>query len=821
VNRQVLRFAGYRFRATFARTWGGGLAIVLLIGLLGGVGLGALSGARRTQSSFSTYLASTNPSDLGVAAFTPSPRDFTAAIRHLPLVRKVAGFVSYDAEMLPARGAPIELLPSVSLVGSLGGEFFDQDRFRVIEGHMADPRRADEVMVSEVAAQVLHLHVGEVLTLRIGANPGGPGKRTRLIVVGIGLLNNQVVQDNIERLPSYIVATPRLTAALPLGTAATRWYEIQVQGGSRNVPAVEREVFNHIPAYIVFHVTSVFAAQAELAIKPDAIALWGFGVIAALAGLLLALQAISRQLQARKQDLAVLRAIGADPTMTTSDGLIATLGAVVVGSVLAVIVDVALSPLSPIGPARRVFPTRGVNLDWTIIGLGLAVLFGGLGVMTVVIAYRGTPHRGARRGAFASRPSAVARGVASAGLPPSAAVGVHFALEPGAGNSSPVRSALLGAVLAVLTVVATLTFGSSLSTLLSHPALYGWTWDSVLDSSLGYGPVPPKAQKMLDHDPEVAAWTGVTFFTMQLDGVAAPVLFVDAPAAFSPPILSGHVLTAPDQIVVGAATLVELHKRVGDHVLVSYGTAAQSLSRSLLIVGTTTLPAIGISEGLHTSMGTGALVPNAAFPMLSEQGYPAQCNGPNMALVRFRKGVAPAAADASLRHIAAAANAEFTSASSSNACSLLVSVLGVQQPAQIRDYGTVGASPAVLASGLAGGAIVALGFTLVASVRRRRRELALLKALGFTQRQLAATISWQASVAGVVGVVVGLPLGIALGRWLWSLFAAEVFAVPRPSVPVGSLVLVAVGALALVNVVAALPGLSAARTRIALVLRAE
>jgi len=147
-------------------------------------------------------------------------------------------------------------------------------------------------------------------------------------------------------------------------------------------------------------------------------------------------------------------------------------------------------------------------------------------------------------------------------------------------------------------------------------------------------------------------------------------------------------------------------------------------------------------------------------------------------------------------------------------------VLGVQQPAQIRDYGTVGASPAVLAAGLAGGAIVALGFTLVASVRRRRRELALLKALGFTQ-QVAAAISWQASVAGVVGVVVGLPLGIALGRWLWTLFAEEVFAVPRPTVPVGSLILVAVGVLALVNVVAALPGFSAARTRIAAVLRAE
>jgi len=399
---------------------------------------------------------------------------------------------------------------------------------------------------------------------------------------------------------------------------------------------------------------------------------------------------------------------------------------------------------------------------------------------------------------------------------------VHFALEPGsARNSSPVRSALFGAVLAVLTVVATLTFGSGLSTLLSHPSLYGWNWDSALDSSLGYGPIPPKAQQMLDRDPEVAAWTGVTFFTMQLDGVAAPVLFVDAPAALSPPILSGHALTAPDQIVFGQASLAGLHKRVGDRVLVSYGTGPRSVSRSLLIVGTTTLPAIGISEGLHTSMGTGALVPNAAFPMLSEQGYPAQCNGPNMALVRFRKGVSAASGQASLQQIAKAANAEFSSAPGNNACSLLVSVLGVQQPAQIRDYGTVGASPAVLASGLAGGAIVALGFTLVASVRRRRRELALLKALGFTQRQLAAAISWQASVAGVVGVVVGLPLGVAVGRWLWTLFAEEVFAVPRPTVPVGPLILVAVGALALVNVVAALPGLIAARTRIALVLRAE
>ena len=131
------------------------------------------------------------------------------------------------------------------------------------------------------------------------------------------------------------------------------------------------------------------------------------------------------------------------------------------------------------------------------------------------------------------------------------------------------------------------------------------------------------------------------------------------------------------------------------------------------------------------------------------------------------------------------------------------------------------ATPALLASSLAAGAIVALGLTLAASVRRRRHDLALLKTLGFTHRQLAAALAWQASVAAVIGIVVGVPLGIVLGRWLWTLFARQIYAVPRPGVPVLSVALVALGALVLANVVAALPGRSAARTSTALLLRAE
>jgi ABC-type lipoprotein release transport system permease subunit len=157
----------------------------------------------------------------------------------------------------------------------------------------------------------------------------------------------------------------------------------------------------------------------------------------------------------------------------------------------------------------------------------------------------------------------------------------------------------------------------------------------------------------------------------------------------------------------------------------------------------------------------------------------------------------------------------------SNSYNFGVVVQSVLHPAEIVDYRSMGTTPAILGAALGAGALVALGLTLLASVRRRRRDLAVLKTLGFTRSQLAAVVAWQSNLAVVIGTLVGIPVGIAIGRVLWDLFAHEINAVPSPVIPAVPVTLVGLGALVLANVVAAVPGRIAARTPPALLLRTE
>ncbi len=190
----------------------------------------------------------------------------------------------------------------------------------------------------------------------------------------------------------------------------------------------------------------------------------------------------------------------------------------------------------------------------------------------------------------------------NAGIPLSITTGLRFALKSGRGPSAaPVRSAILGAVLAVAVLVTTVTFGASLNSLVAHPSLYGWNWNyALLSGFAGQEDMPgPLVTTMFDHDHYVAAWSGVNFAVAQLRRSRGAD--DDRAAAFSRQAHRFCPATAYDaanQVVLGSATLAALHKRVGDTVTFFNG---KTKAVTLTIVGTATLTPI--AKGLE--MGTG------------------------------------------------------------------------------------------------------------------------------------------------------------------------------------------------------------------------
>jgi ABC-type antimicrobial peptide transport system permease subunit len=121
---------------------------------------------------------------------------------------------------------------------------------------------------------------------------------------------------------------------------------------------------------------------------------------------------------------------------------------------------------------------------------------------------------------------------------------------------------------------------------------------------------------------------------------------------------------------------------------------------------------------------------------------------------------------------------------------------------------------------LAAAAVLALALTVLAAVRQRRRQLAVLKTLGLSRRQLRGIVAWQASVILVIAAVVGVPAGVAAGRWAWASFAGLVGVVPVSVVPVAALFAGFLALLAAGNLLALLPAAVAARTPPATALRA-
>jgi ABC-type antimicrobial peptide transport system permease subunit len=782
--------------------------IALLLGLTAGLALFAVAGARRTQSAYPRFLRSVNASTMAVGSLGFLDPAANKAIAEFPEVTQSRTYVGFQVYVL-VEGRP-DLRQAFEGAGTFDGRYFDQDRFTATRGRLPDPGRADEVAVNELTATRLGYRIGQHLDLGTYSadqfadpsffeQPPPPQLRTSVTLVGIGVFPDEVLQDESDR-------TTRMLLTPAFSEAAKDFVTYGLQGlvlrdGDADVDMVKQRLPNVLPPGTIYvRVTSDDEFHALQAVRPLSFALATFGVIMGLASLVLVGQALAQQLRIEGDERAVLRSLGATPVAILRSGLTGAAVAIVGGAALAVLLAVAASPAMPIGPVRRVDGSSGVDVDVTVLGVGALAIASSLFVLTVVVLWHEAPHRVVQRRRSPARASRLVGAASSSGMAPTAVTGLRFAFEPsGTATAVPARSVMAGTVIAVAALVGAITFGSSMSTLVNKPRLFGWSWDATVLAGNGYDNIAPDAaDAILGGDRNVAVWSGAYFGSDTIDGHDVPLLGMEPGSGVQPPILHGRAIEGAGEAVLGAATAAQLGKGIGDTVRL----AGRGSPHQVTVVGIATFPTIGVVNAAHTSLGVGALVVPQLVPgsELDITGTRTGALGPHAIFIRYRPGTDP---DQELAHL------QDTTKPLAGFAGL--DVVPVQRPVEIVSSSSLGSAPVLLAGSLVLGATASLGLALSAAVRRRRHDLALLKVLGFTQRQLAATVFWHATATVVVGLLLGMPLGVAAGRELWLLFARQLDVVARGDVPVVVLLGIALGTLAIANAVAAVPAWSARR----------
>ncbi len=821
----------YYWRATRHRSRRRAVAVALVCGLLGTVALGSLASARRTDTAYGRYLAAINSSD--VLVNVPGPD--LAAIRqveHLPGVASGRAWLGLAAEPV-VHGRVDDFFLTSGLAGSLDGEYFRQDRVTVLAGRLPRPGATGEIVLTPRLASLFGTGVGGRVTyqfarmnLLTGATT--PAGRTTFVVTAIAEAP-PVLVDEFDKVEGALLP-PAAAARYLNGEFAFGWVGLRLRAGSGGIPALQRELagpegtldraFRLPPGSVTFNVRRLDTVhhQVQQAIEPQAVALALFGGLAALALLVLAGQGLAQLLSWSAPSVPAMRAAGATRAQAalaiSLDGAVAILG----GIALAVAGAVAVSPLAPVGPVRAFDPDRGFQADPLVLaGGGGAVIILLLAVLAALAWRSVRPEANARVG----RASSIARTAAAAGLPVTAVAGIRAALERGPGRRPvPVLATLLGSAVAVLAVVMAVVFGASLNGLVTHPARYGWNWTLLMDTQGGYGSwVPSQMGMLINGQPGVTAWSTFAFTQMLIDNQEVPAMGVTRHlGSVEPPTTSGHPISGPRQIELGTATLRELGKHVGDTVTAGTGKDRRELS----IVGTVTLPSIGLRQADHVSLGRGAMLDDST--LLATQGLSPQLT---------KQEEQDSSGSVSDPAFPSAVAIDLTPAADAAALAMRISDAGpggdpggTYQPHQvlgaaIANAAQMGSQPVALALALGVAAVLSLTLALVASVRQRRRQLALLKALGLTRRQVRAVISWQASVILLAAILVGGPLGIAAGRWAWTGFAGSLGVVPVTVVPGAALLAGCIVLLVAGNLLTAIPASLAARTRPAAELQAD
>jgi ABC-type lipoprotein release transport system permease subunit len=376
-------------------------------------------------------------------------------------------------------------------------------------------------------------------------------------------------------------------------------------------------------------------------------------------------------------------------------------------------------------------------------------------------------------------------------MPVPVVTGSRFALEPGRGAASvPVRPALFGAIFGVLGIVAVFTFANGIHDTVNSPARFGQTWDLSAFAGLNGEDFIPAAETgaAIANDPDVRAINDVRLNVAQINGDAVSMLTLDpVDQPLDIVLTEGAIASRKGEITIGPRTADATGLGTGDTVEVTGSHGTQTL----------TVTGIGfLFPSPHNDYASGGWVTPETYDSLFD-GFKF-----HFFIVDVADGASPS--DVSER----------------------LGAMGIgldpnEQFGEQRQLLQIQSIPWFLAGFLALLGIGAVGHALVTAVRRRRHELAVLRALGMTPPQSGAVVAAQATTLTLAGLVIGVPLGVALGRTLWHYVADLTPVYYVPPVAVLALVLIAPISLLASNVLAVRPSFRAANMQLGEELRTE
>ena len=434
--------------------------------------------------------------------------------------------------------------------------------------------------------------------------------------------------------------------------------------------------------------------------------------------------------------------------------------------------------LPPRGRAREAEPRPGLRLDAVALAAGALATF-------VVVASGALDRRPPRLAP--PRPARPGRSLLSGALlaRPSMWLGVSFATSPaGRGRRLPLvaGTAMLGVALGVGALFVVATIESSRTHLESSPRLYGSPTGFVMETN-GQEGIPEAIAAVLATDGVDALTERLMINDDELEATGprgprqvAPMAYEALKGGAMPPLVSGRFPQGPDEVALGHGTARDLGVQLGDSVHIPSFDGSTSLD--LTVTG------LVLPGGTQDQSKAFIVSPTTLGTLLCKGGPLDECN---LSVDLF-------------------ANATTTPAGTAL---LGLGFKAAPVPPSVDRIGQAGALPWYLAGFLCLLGAAGLLHELVTTVRRRRHDLAVARALGLTANRAASAVTWQAVLTALAGALLGLLLGALIGPIVWSRIADDLGVLDATALPpVWLAALLVLAVLAVAYVVALPPSLA-------------